>query len=97
MIEAEHSENSLDEEEERKFAELKRMINNPMQERQTQFDYQTKKNLDYFGVVLPGTQKEQKEYQRKYTDTLMHKYRVSMHRKKDFINQVKRNKGLTPL
>jgi hypothetical protein len=39
MIEAEHSENSLDEEEERKFAELKRIVNNPMQERQTQFDY----------------------------------------------------------
>jgi len=62
MIEAEHSENSLDEEEELKFAELKQMVNTNYEERQSQFDYQTKKNLDYFGVVLPGTVKEKEEY-----------------------------------
>jgi len=50
--------NSLNEEEERKFAELKYLVNNYSEERKTQFDYQTKKNLDYFGVVLPGTQKD---------------------------------------
>jgi len=76
---------------------LKQIISNNYEERQTQFDYQTKKNLDYFGVVLPGTEREKKEYQKLYCDTLMHKYRVSINRKKDFINNVKRNKGLTPL
>ena len=84
-------------EREKDFKDLQDKVLNPAPTNIVQLTPATMEGLEYFGVVLPGSEKDADVDRKQYKDILMMRYKSQFNKKKEFLYNNDRNANLTPL